>query len=144
MARELQRSALKIVVKEDPEGNYGDPGGIKRKEGADTDEREQHIPCQGGVFPENPVQRKTPAENLISKLIIHYREKENERLSVGRTFIQKKSTVFQEQIHSGEEPYNCLECGKNFIHQTALTSHQRTHTGEELYRLFCHLAFMCI
>ncbi|XP_015273705.1 PREDICTED: zinc finger protein 721-like [Gekko japonicus] len=136
MAGELQWSSLENAKEKDSEGNFRDPDGIK-KEGDDTDEkRDKPIPCRGGGFHEIPVQEERSAksrrnEGIHSNQRTLSREKGNESLASGKTFIQKMRVVPQEQVQSGEKPYNCLECGKSFRHQTTLTLHQRIHSVDE-------------
>ncbi|XP_077186534.1 uncharacterized protein LOC143833986 [Paroedura picta] len=137
MAGEFQGPLLENAEEEGSEGTCRDPGGIKRKEINNGDEKKnKRVAFQSGGCQNIPVQEESPPENrfnedLSSNQRIHSREKDKGGLSAGKTHIQKRSITFQEQIHSGEKRYNCLECGKHFSRQSALTSHQRIHSEDE-------------
>ncbi|XP_077186178.1 uncharacterized protein LOC143833838 [Paroedura picta] len=127
MAGEFQGSSLQNAVEEVSEGTCRDPGGIKRKEINNADEkRDKRVPVQDESPPENRFN-----EDPGSNQRIQSRKKDKGSLSAGKTHIQKRSITFQEQIHSGEKRHNCLVCGKHFSRQAALTSHQRIHSEAE-------------
>ncbi|XP_054833872.1 zinc finger and SCAN domain-containing protein 2-like [Eublepharis macularius] len=121
------------VKNEEVEENFRDQDGPQRQQGSHVETmRDKSIPCQGGVFHEDPVQEEVSAKKRRKKSLHADQGNENDSVVFGKTFIQSTDINSQEHVRSGDNLHNCFECGKSFIQKAALTLHQRMHSEDNL------------